>query len=87
MCNCKTCDKALSRGHMPLQKCGQQFEVTFSTLELSCLIRLEIGLVCLRVAFMKMGPYLLENSVIARLITFKVHTDRGFALLVLSLFM
>ena len=47
-------DKALSRGHMPVQSVANNLKLPSVPFELSCLNKLEIRLVSLRVAFMKM---------------------------------
>ena len=49
---CKTCDRALSKGIMPLQSVANNLTLHSVPPELFCLSSLEIRLVCLRVAFM-----------------------------------
>ena len=46
---CKTCDNALSRGHMPLQSVANNLGLSQVPSQLSCLNKLEIRLACLRV--------------------------------------
>ena len=51
---CKTCDRALKRGAMPLQAKANGLQLSQIPLELSDLNALEVRLICLRVPFMKM---------------------------------
>ena len=51
---CYTCDRALSRGNMPLQAKANGLQLCSIPAELSCLNPLELRLVSLRVPFMKM---------------------------------
>ena len=51
---CKTCDRALKRGVMPLQAKANGLQLSEIPPELSDLNALELGLVCLRVPVMKM---------------------------------
>ena len=51
---CTTCDRALSRGNMPLQAKANGLQLCPVPDELSCLNPLELRLVSLRVPFMKM---------------------------------
>ena len=50
---CRTCDSALSRGHMPFQSVANSLRLSPVPPQLSCLNKLEIRLACLRVAFSK----------------------------------
>ena len=51
---CKTCDRALMRGSMPLQAKANGLQLREVPPELSGLNALELRLICLRVPFMKM---------------------------------
>ena len=51
---CKTCDSALSRGHIPLQSLANNLKLSSVPPELTCLNKLETRLLCLRIAFMKL---------------------------------
>ena len=51
---CKTCDRALKRGVMPLQAKGNGLKLPQIPPELSDLNALELRLICLRLPFMKM---------------------------------
>ena len=51
---CKTCDRTLSRGNMPVQAKANNLELSAIPHELSDLNQLELRLVSLRVPFMKM---------------------------------
>ena len=51
---CKTCDRALMRGSMPLQAKAIGLQLREVPPELSGLNALELRLICLRVPFMKM---------------------------------
>ena len=51
---CKTCNNALSRGHMPLQSVANNLGLSQVPSQLSCLNKFEIRLAYLRVAFSKM---------------------------------
>ena len=51
---CKTCDRALTRGSMPLQAKANGLQLCDIPPELSGLNALELRLICLRVPFMKM---------------------------------
>ena len=51
---CKTCDRALMRGSMPLQAKPNGLQLREVPPELSGLNALELRLICLRVPFMKM---------------------------------
>ena len=51
---CYTCDRALSRGNMPLQAKANGLQLCSVPDELSCLNPLELRFVSLRVPFMKM---------------------------------
>ena len=51
---CKTCDRALKRGVMPLQAKGNGLKLPQIQPELSDLNALELRLICLRLPFMKM---------------------------------
>ena len=50
----KTCDRALKRGNMPLQAKANGLQLSQVPPELSNLNALELGLICLRLPFMKM---------------------------------
>ena len=56
---CRTCDRTLKRGNMPLQAKANGLQLCQVPPELSSLNALELRLICLRVPFMKM---LLVNS-------------------------
>ena len=51
---CKTCDRALTRGNMPLQAKANGLRLSSIPRELSSLNLLELRLISLRVPFMKM---------------------------------
>ena len=51
---CRTCDRALKRGNMPLQAKANGLQLCQVPPELSTLNALELRLICLRVPFMKM---------------------------------
>ena len=51
---CRTCDRALKRGNMPLQAKANGLQLCPVPPELSSLNALELRLICLRVPFMKM---------------------------------
>ena len=51
---CKTCDRALKRGVMPVQAKANGLQLCEIPPELSDLNTLELRLICLRVPFMKM---------------------------------
>ena len=51
---CKTCDRALARGSMPLQAKANELQLSEIPPELSGLNALELRLISLRVPFMKM---------------------------------
>ena len=51
---CRTCDRTLKRGNMPLQAKANGLQLCQVPPELSSLNALELRLICLRVPFMKM---------------------------------
>ena len=51
---CKTCDRALKRGVMPLQAKANGLKLSEMPPELADLNALELRLICLRLPFMKM---------------------------------